>query len=53
MRRECRGAFVERWVRVGEEDQGMERVVLAGGEEVQREDGRGEEERDEPGVFEA
>jgi len=47
------GAFDEGRVGVGEEDGGVQRVVLAGGDEVEGEHGEGEEERGQPGVLEA
>ena len=46
------GSFVEGWVGVGEEDGGVEGVVLAGGDEVGSKEDGGEDERGEPGVLE-
>lgn len=46
------GSFVERRVGVREENGGVEGVMLAGGDEVEGEDGGGEDQRDEPGVLE-
>lgn len=51
VRGERASAFVERRVGVGEEEGGMERVVFAGGDEVEGEDDEDEDERGEPGVL--
>ena len=51
MRRKGVGSLVHRRVRIGEEDGGMERVLLAGVDEVQGEDDKDERQRVDPCVL--